>query len=85
MKSTLVVSNRGQITLPAALRKKMGISGGGVVTVEDQGGRLVLVPAAVMEVDMYTDEQVRHWVRADTFAPGEKHKLERRATKRVKR
>jgi AbrB family looped-hinge helix DNA binding protein len=85
MKSTLVVSHRGQITLPAFLRNKMGIGGGGVVTVEEQGGKLVLSPAAVMEVEMYSDEQIRQWVREDTLAPGEKERLDRKLSRRVKK
>lgn len=85
MKSTLVVTTRGQITLPAALRKSMGIQGGGVVTVEEQGGRLILSPAAVMEVEMYSDEQVRHWVKEDVIKPGDKAKLARKAGPRAKK
>lgn len=35
MKETLVVSSRGQITLPVRLRKRLGIKGGDVVILED--------------------------------------------------
>lgn len=84
MKSTLVVSNRGQITLPASMRKKMGIGEGGVVTVEETDGKLVLSPAVVMEVEMYTDEQIRDWMREDAFAPGEREKLTRQMSRRGK-
>ena len=33
----MVVSGRGQITLPAALRKRLGLKGGDVVILEDRG------------------------------------------------
>ena len=36
MATTLVVSNRGQVTLPAAMRKRLGIKGGDVVILEDR-------------------------------------------------
>jgi len=85
MKSTLVVSNRGQITLPVSLRRKMGIDGGGVVTVEELGGKLVLTPAAVMEVEMYTDEQIQAWAREDKLEPGERERLEKKLARRKHR
>ena len=85
MKSTLVVTTRGQITLPASLRKTMGIKGGGVVTVEEQGGKLILSPAAVMEVDIYTDEQIQQWAREDESKPSDKVKLSRKTARRGKK
>ena len=45
MSQTLVVSSRGQITLPAATRKRLGIKGGDHVILEDRGGEIVLKPA----------------------------------------
>ena len=37
MGEPLVVSGRGQITLPVALRKRLGLKGGDVVILEDRG------------------------------------------------
>lgn len=39
MKST--VSERGQVTIPKALRDRLGIGPGQILDFEDQGGRLV--------------------------------------------
>ena len=41
MRETLVVSGRGQITLPAALRKRFGIKSGDVVILEEHGNEVV--------------------------------------------
>ncbi len=77
MKSTLMVSSRGQITLPSSLRKKMGIQGGGVISVEEQNGKLVLSPAVVTEVEMYTDEEIKQWLEDDRSEPGDEEKIKK--------
>ena len=81
MKETLIVSGRGQITLPAALRKKTGIKEGSAVIIEDRGNELVLKPAAVLEVEIYSDRQIEEWDREDRLTPRESASL----LKKVKR
>ena len=68
MKENIVVSGRGQITLPASMRRRLGIKEGSVLVVEDRKGELVLRPAAVVELDSYTDEEVVRWER-ECFSP----------------
>ena len=75
MKGNIVVSGRGQITLPASMRRRLGIKAGGVLVVEDREGELVLRPAAVVELDSYTDEEVVRWEREDRLAPGERSRI----------
>lgn len=75
MKENIVVSGRGQITLPAAMRKRLGIKAGGVLVVEDRKGELVLRPAAIVELDAYTDEEIARWEREDRLAPGERSRI----------
>lgn len=82
MKESLVVSDRGQITLPAAMRKSLGIGKSSVVTAEEVDGRIVLTPAIVLETERYSDEQIREWDRADAFGKGERAKLTGRLKKR---
>jgi AbrB family looped-hinge helix DNA binding protein len=65
MRQTLIVSARGQLTLPANLRKRFGIKNGGAIILEERDNELVLKPAMVLEVEMYTDEQVLAWDEAD--------------------
>lgn len=77
MKTSLIVSSKGQITLPAAMRRAIGLGGNAVVTAEQQGGRIVLTPAMVVETDSYADADIQAWVRADRFAPGEREALTR--------
>lgn len=75
MKENVVVSGRGQVTLPASMRRRLGIKAGGVLVVEDRKGELVLRPAAVVELDTYTDEEISRWEREDRLAPGERSRI----------
>jgi AbrB family looped-hinge helix DNA binding protein len=67
MSQTLFVSNRGQLTLPASLRRRFGIKDGGAIILEERDNELVLKPAMVLEVEMYTDAQVSAWDEADSL------------------
>lgn len=78
MKQNLIVSSKGQITLPAAMRRALGLQGNAIVTAEQQGGRIVLAPAMVVETEVYSDEAVRAWQREDAFAPGEREAIARK-------
>ena len=75
MSNTLIVSNRGQITLPAATRKRLGIRGGDVVILEDRGNEIVLKPGVVLEVEIYSDEQIAAWGAADRLDDGERERI----------
>lgn len=76
MKDNLIVSAKGQITLPAAMRRALGLKGNAVVTAEQQGGRIVLMPAMVVETEIYSDKDLEAWTGEDRFAPGEREALE---------
>jgi AbrB family looped-hinge helix DNA binding protein len=78
MKQTLLVSNRGQLTLPASLRRRFGIKDGGAIILEERGSELVLKPAMVLEVEMYTDAQVSAWDEADRLDDAERDRVSRR-------
>jgi antitoxin PrlF len=78
MQENLVVSSRGQITLPAALRKRLGIRPGDVVILQDRAGEIVLKPAVVMEIEAYDDEWIAQWDEEDRLEPEERERLLRR-------
>ena len=81
MPDTLLVSGRGQITLPAAVRKRLGIRPGGVVIAEERGSELVLRPAAVLALETYTTEQIVRWDAEDRMTPAARRKLNKRPGK----
>jgi AbrB family looped-hinge helix DNA binding protein len=65
------VSSLGQITLPAGMRRHLGITPGAAVIVEEREGELLLRPAAVFELELYGDAQIEAWDRADTLTSNE--------------
>ena len=82
MKQTLIVSNRGQMTLPAGLRKRFGIKDGGAIILEERGNELVLKPAMVLEGEMYTEAQVSAWDEADRLDDAERQSVLQRLAAR---
>jgi AbrB family looped-hinge helix DNA binding protein len=75
MSETRVVSGRGQITLPAALRKRLGIKSGDVVILEDRGHEVVLKPGIVLEIQHYSDEQIAQWDAEDKLSDQERAEI----------
>jgi AbrB family looped-hinge helix DNA binding protein len=75
MQENLVVSARGQITLPVAIRKLFGIHPGDIVILQYRNGEIVLKPATVLEIDTYTDEQITQWDEQDHLAPKEREAI----------
>jgi len=65
MRETVIVSNRGQLTLPANLRKKFGLQKGGPVIFEDRDGEIVLKPAVTLEIELYSDSHIAAWDKED--------------------
>lgn len=78
MKENIIISERGQITLPSKLRKKMGLESGGVVTIEERKGELVIRPASVIEIDIYSDEEIKRWTEEDTLTTKEKKAIHKK-------
>jgi AbrB family looped-hinge helix DNA binding protein len=82
LKENLVVSARGQITLPAAMRRALGLRGNAVVTAEERAGKIVLTPAVVVETETYSDADIAVWDEADAFQSGEQSQLKARLKRR---
>jgi antitoxin PrlF len=83
MRQNLLVSNRGQITLPASVRKRLGIQSGGIVTLEEKDNVVLLRPAAVVEIETFSDEDIAQWDKEDRLEPGERNGLLKRLRKRA--
>ena len=82
MRQNLLVSSRGQITLPSLLRKRLGIQSGGIVTLEERDNVVMLRPAAVVEIETYSDENIAQWNKEDRLEPAERNALLKRLRKR---
>lgn len=80
LREVLTVSNRVQITLPAEMRRDLGIEPSGAVIVEDCGDELRLKPADVLEVESYSDEVIAEWDQADALSDLERQHILLRLT-----
>ncbi len=81
MRESLTVSGRGQITLPASMRKRLGIEAGGVLIAEELEGDIVLRPAAVLEIDTYSDADIARWDAEDRLDDAERTAILQRFNK----
>jgi bifunctional DNA-binding transcriptional regulator/antitoxin component of YhaV-PrlF toxin-antitoxin module len=66
-KTTLALSKRGSLTLPPALRRKMGLDKmrNPLLLVEERDGGLFLQPAVAMAVRDLPKEQLQAWIARD--------------------
>lgn len=76
--TTVVVSPRGQITLPKPLRARLRLAPGSVLLLREEAGRIVLDPAAVTPISLYGEEEIERLVEVDRVAPGTRATLRRR-------
>jgi antitoxin PrlF len=77
-KSILIVSERGQVTLPAPVRNRLGIKEGGLVTLEERPGEVVIRPAVATEIEMYSDVDIARWDKEDRLEPEARRKIRRK-------
>ncbi len=65
MKTTLTVTRRGVVTLPAKLREVLGIKADDVLIAETTPEGLLLRPAVTLPIEIYSDERVREFDQAE--------------------
>ena len=58
MTITVTINQRGNLTLPAAIRKEMGLSVNDQMIVETTDEGILLRPAITMPLEIYTDERL---------------------------
>ncbi len=78
-RDTLIVSERGQITLPKKVRDRLALQAGSVLIAEEVDGSLVLRPAAVTPLRVYADEEIRGWLDEDRLTPAERKRILKKA------
>ena len=74
----LIVSPRGQITLPKPVRARLRLAPGSVLLLREEAGKIILDPAAVTPVSLYADADIERLVEADRLSPRERAALRRR-------
>ena len=65
MKTTLTVTRRGVVTLPAKLRRALGIKADDQLIAETTPEGLLLRPAVTLPIEMYSEKRVREFDQAE--------------------
>jgi antitoxin PrlF len=65
MKTTLTITGRGVITLPAKLRQAMGLAADDQLIAETTPEGLLLRPAVTLPIELYSDERLREFDEAE--------------------
>jgi antitoxin PrlF len=65
MKTTLSVNQRGVVTLPAKLRKALGIKGEDLLLAETTPEGVLLRPAVALPVEAYSQERLDEFKAAE--------------------
>jgi antitoxin PrlF len=61
MKATLTMTSRGVVTLPAKMRKELGLAADAQLIAETTPEGLLLRPAVTLPIEIYTKERVREF------------------------
>lgn len=65
MKTTLTVTSRGVITLPAKLREALGIKADDQLIAETTSEGLLLRPAVTLPLEIYSEKRVEEFDQAE--------------------
>ena len=65
MKTTLILTSRGSVTLPVKLRRARGLKAGDHLIAETTPEGLLLRPAVTLPVEIYSDKRVRKFDAAE--------------------
>lgn len=65
MKTTVTISSRGVITLPAALRRALGLKPDDQLLAETTPAGLLLRPAVTLPIELYTPAREREFDRSE--------------------
>jgi bifunctional DNA-binding transcriptional regulator/antitoxin component of YhaV-PrlF toxin-antitoxin module len=79
------LGKKGQLSLPAAMLRKMGIQGAATLLAEaTEDGAVILRPAAVYPVEVYTESRMQEFEDANRHSAAESARV-RKALARKKR
>jgi antitoxin PrlF len=65
MKTTLTITSRGVVTLPAKLRRALGLKAEDQLIAETTAEGLLLRPAVTLPVELYSEKRVREFDEAE--------------------
>jgi len=66
MKTTVIVTSRGVITLPAKLRQALGLKADDILIAETTPDGLLLRPSVTLPLEIYSDARAREFDEGET-------------------
>ncbi|MDD5285908.1 MAG: AbrB/MazE/SpoVT family DNA-binding domain-containing protein [Desulfuromonadaceae bacterium] len=72
---TLIVGERGQITIPKEIRRQLGIEPKQPVQVEVRDNMLCIHPVLAVSLRVFSDTQINDMVQEDTLDYGERERI----------
>ena len=78
MTAELTINERGSLTIPAKLRRELGLRGNDRLVAHVTGGGLFLQPAVSVPIELYTDERIEEFLQQDEAVGEVLDRIERR-------
>lgn len=79
----LKVGPKGQVTIPSTIMRRWGLTGASAVTAEvTNDGALIMRPAGVYPLEIYSDERIAEFMEEDQMTPQETRRLRQRTKRR---
>ncbi len=72
---TLIVGERGQITIPKEVRERLGIRPKSPVVIEVKDDGLVIRPAVTIALRKFSDKRIKEITREDILDKDERKKI----------
>lgn len=72
MSVTVLISARGQITLPLGIRKKYSLEKDTPLIIDETGEGLLLRKASMVPIRQYTDEEIQSFLKEDPIREKDK-------------
>ncbi len=70
------VGSKGQVSIPRNILVRLGIRGETTMLVEvSEDGAIMLRPAAVYPLEIYSDDRLREFEESDRLSPQDQHDL----------
>lgn len=86
MNKAISIDRRGTLTLPKPMRRRLALSDdGGILIAEETAEGILLRPGTVVPAEIYTEEEVADYRRADEELREILPKLNKSATRYTKR
>jgi AbrB family looped-hinge helix DNA binding protein len=77
------LGKKGQVSIPKAVIDELGLEPETVLLVEPtEDGSIVLRPAGVYPIELYSDSRVSEFLEEDKMTPSEKRRVRSRTRKR---